>query len=256
MSQSFPPSSGSTHDPAGPGVPPQGAYPPPVQTGYPVPVAAPTNGPATASMVVGIVSLFASLLFLPAVIGLILGIVGLQRSGSTTPPVGRGKAVAGIVMSVASFGFGALWIAIIAASAGGDVGAADATSTSISQDGTTTEEAAPDKPAAEPADKPEPAEPAMTVSQEQAVGSAQNYIDLTPFSRSGLVDQLVYEDFSRADAEFAVDQLDVDWKEQAARSAKNYLDLTSFSRQGLIDQLVYEGFTTEQATYGVDRTGL
>ncbi len=96
----------------------------------------------------------------------------------------------------------------------------------------------------------------MTAAQRNAVRSAENYLSFTAFSRSGLIDQLEYEDFSTADATFAVDYLSPDYDEQAAKSAENYLEFTSFSRQGLIDQLMYEGFTLSQATYGTDRAGL
>jgi colicin import membrane protein len=124
-----------------------------------------------------------------------------------------------------------------------------------------------DKPAKQKADKPaepaaaedvadEPAEPEYTTAQEQAIGSASDYLDYSAFSRKGLIDQLKYEDFSVKDATFAVDHIKVDWNEQAAASAKDYLDYGSFSRQGLIEQLEYEGFTTAQATYGVNQTGL
>jgi hypothetical protein len=96
----------------------------------------------------------------------------------------------------------------------------------------------------------------MTVAQENALESAESYLDYTAFSRTGLIEQLEYEQYDTADATWAVDQLDVDWNEQAALSAQSYLDYSSFSRQGLIDQLVYEGFTADQATYGVNQVGL
>ncbi|MGH9187624.1 MAG: Ltp family lipoprotein, partial [Acidimicrobiales bacterium] len=83
-----------------------------------------------------------------------------------------------------------------------------------------------------------------------------DYLDYTSFSRSGLIDQLIYEGFSQEDATYGVDAMTVDWNEQAALSANDYLDYTSFSRSGLVDQLVYEGFTQEQAEYGVGTTGL
>jgi len=95
-----------------------------------------------------------------------------------------------------------------------------------------------------------------TVSQTQAVRSAESYLDFIAFSRSGLIEQLEYEGFSNSDATYAVDKLNVDWNEQAVKSAENYLDFTSFSRSGLIEQLEYEGFTTEQATYAVNQVGL
>ncbi len=65
-----------------------------------------------------------------------------------------------------------------------------------------------------------------------------------------------FEDFSTADATWAVDRVTVDWNEQAAKKAESYLDFTAFSRSSLIDQLKFEGFTAEQAEYGVSQTGL
>ena len=96
----------------------------------------------------------------------------------------------------------------------------------------------------------------FTRSEQNAIGSAEDYLSFTAFSRSGLIGQLEYEGFTNAEATLAVDYLHVDWNEQAWKSAEQYLEFSSFSRSGLIDQLEYEGFTTEQATYGVDQTGL
>lgn len=102
---------------------------------------------------------------------------------------------------------------------------------------------------------PAPA-PGMTASQRNAVRAAEQYLDYSSFSREGLIDQLVFEDYSFDDASFAVDSISPDWNEQAAESAQSYLDYSAFSRQGLIDQLVFEGFTLEQAQYGVDTVGI
>lgn len=101
----------------------------------------------------------------------------------------------------------------------------------------------------------EAVESELTLSQEQAVGQAQSYLDFMGFSRLGLIDQLEYEGFERSDAEFAVDSLNVEWNEQAVRVAQSYLDTMNFSRQGLIDQLEYEGFTSEQAAFGAAGVG-
>lgn len=101
-----------------------------------------------------------------------------------------------------------------------------------------------------------PLEPASTVSQHNAVRAAEDYLDYTAFSRQGLIQQLEYEDFSTADATFAVDNITVDWNEQAAKAAKAYLDYSAFSRGGLIEQLEYEGFTPAQAVYGATAAGL
>jgi hypothetical protein len=107
-----------------------------------------------------------------------------------------------------------------------------------------------------PAKPAETAKPGETVAQENARRSAESYIDTAAFSRSGLIGQLKYEGFSRADATYAVDAIAVDWNEQAAKSAQSYLDTSGFSRSGLIGQLKYEGFTQAQATYGVNAVGL
>jgi len=95
-----------------------------------------------------------------------------------------------------------------------------------------------------------------TVSQQNALESAQSYLDFSAFSRSGLISQLEFEGYSTADAEWALDNMVVDWNEQAAKSAQSYLEYSSFSRSGLIDQLEFEGYTRAQAEYGVDQVGL
>ena len=95
-----------------------------------------------------------------------------------------------------------------------------------------------------------------TMSQANAVKQAESYLKSMPFSKSGLVDQLVFEGYPAEDASYAVDQIEVDWKEQAKLKAIDYLDTMPFSRVELIDQLVFEGFSVEEATYGVDQTDL
>lgn len=111
-------------------------------------------------------------------------------------------------------------------------------------------------PVVEPTVEVTTEKPSMTASQEQAVGTAEDYLRGQSFSRKGLIEQLVYEGFSTKDATFGVDQLTVDWGSQAAEVARNYLSGQHFSRTGLIEQLEYEGFTHKQAVYGVSKAGL
>lgn len=115
---------------------------------------------------------------------------------------------------------------------------------------------APVAPAPAPVQAPEPAEPEMTVSQENAREQAESYLDFAAFSRTGLIKQLEFEGYSAADAEFAVDAVSADWMEQAVKKAESYLELTSFSRSGLIDQLEFDGFTSAEAEHGVTAAGL
>ena len=102
-----------------------------------------------------------------------------------------------------------------------------------------------------------PAAESATVSQKNAVRKAEDYLNYTAFSRTGLIGQAFeYEGFPTADAEYAVDHVTVDWNEQAASKAADYMDYSSFSRKSLIDQLLYEGFTQAQAEHGADSVGL
>jgi hypothetical protein len=93
--------------------------------------------------------------------------------------------------------------------------------------------------------------PAATPGQRNALSTAQSYLRMSGFSKSGLIDQLEYEHFSRSEARWAVAHVRVSWNAEAVQAAKSYLRTTSFSRQSLIEQLEYDGFTPSQAAYGV-----
>jgi len=97
---------------------------------------------------------------------------------------------------------------------------------------------------------------AVTVSQKNALSKAKDYLSYTAFSHDGLVDQLVYEKFSTADAAYGADNVGADWNVQAAKKAKDYMSYSSFSRGSLIDQLEYDKFTPDQAAYGANSVGL
>ncbi len=94
---------------------------------------------------------------------------------------------------------------------------------------------------------------ASTAGQRNALSSAQDYLRSGEFSKSGLIGQLKFEDFTGSEARWAVAHVRVNWNAQAVKSAKSYLRSSSFSRQGLIEQLEFEGFTHSQAAYGVSR---
>jgi Host cell surface-exposed lipoprotein len=104
---------------------------------------------------------------------------------------------------------------------------------------------------------------APTVAQQNALESAQGYLDMGDgMSKAGLIDQLhsrYGEGFSKADAIWAANHVHANWKHEAVLSAKGYLDMDGFSRAGLIDQLSSpygEQFTLAQATYAADQVGL
>lgn len=100
-----------------------------------------------------------------------------------------------------------------------------------------------------------------TLEQENTLGTARSYLDLTGFSRQGLIDQLSSEygsGFPLDVATWAADTVGADWNAEAVESAQSYLDLRSFSRQGLYEQITsqYGGqFTPEEANQALTAVG-
>jgi hypothetical protein len=93
----------------------------------------------------------------------------------------------------------------------------------------------------------------------RALQSAESYLATSGFSKQGLYEQLsssAGEGFTPAEAQYAVDHVDVDWNKEAVQSARSYLQTSPMSRAELIDQLsssAGEGFTYEQALYAVNK---
>ena len=104
-------------------------------------------------------------------------------------------------------------------------------------------------------------EPSLTNSQRNAVRSAKQYLEMTGFSRDGLIQQLsssAGDGYDVNDAKIAVDSLNNNWNEEAVKSAKLYLEMTGFSCNGLIEQLSSKAgdkYTVSQATYGAKQAG-
>lgn len=224
-------------------------------TSYNVPLTKPTNGLATAALVLGIVAAVGA--FIPflnigsmiiAVVAVVLGAVGLGKA--RTIQIGVIRAWFGIILAIATIPV-ALVINVATADVLGEVSPRSTASAEI------------ERPDVDPeAEAQEPAGPEISVEEEQAVLSATSYLDGSAFSRQGLIDQLSSqygEDFPVEVAASAVDSLEVDWNAEAAEAAASYLEMGGFSRAGLIDQLSSEHgeqFTLEQAEYGVSTTGL
>lgn len=107
----------------------------------------------------------------------------------------------------------------------------------------------------------EPPAPKLTLEQENALAEAGTYLNLMPFSRQGLIDQLSSEfgaGYPVEVATWAVDTINPDWNAEAAEAAKSYLDTMSFSRDSLYEQLISEyggQFTPDQANAGLAAVG-
>lgn len=91
-----------------------------------------------------------------------------------------------------------------------------------------------------------------------ALKSAENYLSFSAFSKQGLYDQLTSDAGDKYPAEaaqYAIDNIKVDWKEQALKSAKHYQEIMPMSNEGLKEQLTSsagEKFTEEEAQYAID----
>jgi hypothetical protein len=123
----------------------------------------------------------------------------------------------------------------------------------------TPSDPAPSTPSVTPSDPAPSTPPELTSGQENALRSAQDYLDYTGFSKAGLIEQLsssAGEGFSEADATYAANHVDVDWNAEAVEAAQDYIDYTAFSKSGLIEQLsssAGDQFTPAQAQYAADK---
>lgn len=95
----------------------------------------------------------------------------------------------------------------------------------------------------------------MTTGQYYAIQKAKSHLEYSAYSRDALIDRLVREDFTRADAEYAADHCGANYFEQALREAKSHLKYSAYSRSELIERLEYDDYTHEEAVYGADHCG-
>lgn len=91
-----------------------------------------------------------------------------------------------------------------------------------------------------------------------ALKKAQSYSDIMHMSKAGIYNQLVSEygeQFPEDAAQYAMDNLEADWKENALKKAESYSDTMHMSKAAIYDQLISEygeQFTEEEAQYAID----
>lgn len=103
-------------------------------------------------------------------------------------------------------------------------------------------------------------EPEDTVPQENknALAKAEQYNEWAHMSKQGLYDQLTSEygeAFPADAAQYAIDNLQADYKANALEKAKTYYYDMNMSKSGVYDQLISEygeQFTAEEAQYAID----
>ncbi|MEK3824412.1 Ltp family lipoprotein [Paenibacillus sp. FSL K6-1558] len=90
-----------------------------------------------------------------------------------------------------------------------------------------------------------------------ALEKAITYAEVMHMSKAGVYDQLTSdygENFPKEAAQYAIDNIDFDWKEAALKKAQTYAESMSMSDSAIYDQLVSEygeKFTKEEAKYAV-----
>ena len=89
-----------------------------------------------------------------------------------------------------------------------------------------------------------------------ALKTAKSYDKTSHMSKQGLYDQLTseFEQFTPEAAQYAIDNVNADWKENALKTAKSYQEYADMSTSAIYDQLIseFEQFTPEEAQYAID----
>lgn len=90
-----------------------------------------------------------------------------------------------------------------------------------------------------------------------ALDKAESYANIMFMSKKGVYDQLISkygEQFSKKAAQYAIDNVNANWKRNALEKAKSYQDSMSMSPNAIKQQLSSkygEKFTREEAEYAV-----
>ena len=74
------------------------------------------------------------------------------------------------------------------------------------------------------------------------------------FSKEMLVWQLInVERFTQEEADYAIEQVNFDWKEEAVKKAEFYANGGKITKEKLLEKLVvYRKFTQEEAEYAIE----
>ena len=111
---------------------------------------------------------------------------------------------------------------------------------------------------AEEVDSVEEVEEDVPTEYKSALKKAKSYSDLMNMSKSGIYDQLTSEygeKFTAEAAQYAIDNVEADWKQNALKKAQSYQETMSMSPSAIYDQLISEygeKFTAEEAQYAID----
>lgn len=97
-----------------------------------------------------------------------------------------------------------------------------------------------------------------TMGQKNALKKAESYSNTMHMSKAGIYKQLTSEygeGFTAEEAQYAIDNMEADWKANALAKAKSYQSMMSMSKSAIYKQLISEygeEFTAEEAQYAID----
>lgn len=112
-----------------------------------------------------------------------------------------------------------------------------------------------------PVAPPPPPAPKVPAEYQSALSKASSYFKNMHLSKAGIYDQLTSpygEKFSAEAAQYAIDNLNVDYNAAALAKAKSYQTNMSMSPAAIYDQLVSaygEKFTPAEAQWAIDHLG-
>lgn len=98
----------------------------------------------------------------------------------------------------------------------------------------------------------------IPIEYKNALKKAENYSKTMHMSKKGIYDQLTSEygeQFNEEAAQYAIDNMNVNWEENALEKAKTYQNSMSMSKNAIYDQLISEygeQFTEEEAQYAIE----
>ncbi|WP_438467844.1 Ltp family lipoprotein [Streptococcus pluranimalium] len=92
------------------------------------------------------------------------------------------------------------------------------------------------------------------------VKKAESYINTMHMSKQGVYDQLTseFDKFTPEQAQYAIDNLEIDYNEVAVKKGEDYYKTMNMSKQGIYNQLTseFDKFTAEEAQYAIDNLKL
>ncbi|WP_025783029.1 Ltp family lipoprotein [Sporosarcina sp. D27] len=91
-----------------------------------------------------------------------------------------------------------------------------------------------------------------------ALKRAESYAEFMSMSKASVYDQLTYpygDKYPADAAQYAIDNIEFDWKENAVIKARFYADIRDMSDSAIYDRLISEyggKFTPDEAQHGID----